>query len=98
MPKRKTVPKFSSYEEAGEWLDSHSTAGLKTTPAHFELSPQFSVRIAEGREEEETSIPIDHTLSKQISQIARQQGVSVEALVNRWLAEKAGESTNPVAY
>lgn len=97
MPKRKTVPKFSSFEEAGEWLDSHSIAGLKTTPAHFELSPQFTIRIAEGREEE-TSIPIDHTLSKQISQIARQQGISVEALVNRWLVEKAGESTNPVAY
>lgn len=97
MPKRKTVPKFSSFEEAGEWLDSHSIAGLKTTPAHFELSPQFNVRIAEGHEEE-ISISIDYTLSKQISQIARQQGISVEALVNRWLAEKAGESTNPVTY
>ncbi len=45
MAKYKALSKFSSYEEAAEWLDTHSTAELKTTPVHFELSPNFPVRV-----------------------------------------------------
>ena len=54
MAKRKTLPNFSSYEEAAEWLDTHSTADLETTPAHFELSPNFTVRIIDRLNENAT--------------------------------------------
>lgn len=92
MARNKTVPKFSSYEEAADWLDAHSTAYLKTTPAKFELSPNFRVRIIDSLDEAETLIAIDQPLSKQISQIAQTQGISIEALINRWLREKVGEN------
>lgn len=92
MARNRTVPKFSSYEEAARWLDTHSTAHLKTIPAEFELSPNFRVRIIDSLDEAETLITIDQPLSKQISQIAQTQGVTIEALVNRWLREKVGEN------
>jgi len=91
MPKRKTVPKFSSYEQAAEWLDTHSTADLKTTPAHFELSPNFRVRIIDSLDEVKEVIAIEHPLGQQILQIAQKQGVPIEKLVNRWLKEKVSE-------
>jgi len=92
MARNKKTPQFSSYEEAGEWLDTHSTADLETTPAHFELAPDFRVRIIDSLNDAEMSIPVDLTLSKQISQIARKQGVSIEVLVNRWMKEKVSEN------
>jgi hypothetical protein len=48
VAKYKTLPKFSSYEEAAEWLETHSTADLKTTPVYFELSPNFRVDIIDS--------------------------------------------------
>jgi hypothetical protein len=49
LAKYKALSKFSSYEEAAEWLDTHSTADLKTTPVHFGLSPNFRVDIIDSR-------------------------------------------------
>lgn len=92
MSKNKEIPKFSSCEEAADWLDSHSTANLETTPAHFELSPDFRVRIIDSLDEVEMSIPVEPSLSKQISHIARKQGVPIEVLVNRWMKEKVNEN------
>jgi hypothetical protein len=92
MEKNKKIPKFSSYDEAAEWLDSHSTANLETTSVNFELSPNFRVRIIDSLNEAEILIAVDQALSKQISYIAQKQGVSIEALVNRWMKEKVGES------
>lgn len=91
MPKRKTAPRFSSYEEAAEWLGTHSTADIKTTPAHFELSPNFRVRIIDSLDEVKEVIAIEQPLGQEILQIAQKQGVSTEALVNRWLKEKVSE-------
>ena len=97
MPKRKTVPRFSSYEEAAEWLGTHSTADIKTTPAHFELSPNFRVRIIDSLDEVKEVIAIEQPLGQQILQIAQKQGVSTETLVNRWLKEKVSEQQRLVA-
>jgi hypothetical protein len=97
MAKGKTIPKFSSHEEAAEWLDTHSTADLKTTPAQFELSPNFKVCIIDSLDEAETLIAVDRALSKQISQIAQEQGIPIEVLVNRWLKEKVSENVSLVS-
>ncbi|MGH7597730.1 MAG: hypothetical protein ACREOI_15380 [bacterium] len=94
MARNKTIPKFSSHEEAAGWLDTHSTAYIKTTPAEFELSPNFRVRIIDNLDEAETLIAIDQPLSKQISEIAQTQGISIEILVNRWLREKVSENVS----
>jgi|GEM_PF-1326901 len=97
MVKSKTLPKFSSYDEAAKWLGTHSTADLKTTPAHFELSPNFRIRLIDSLDEAEAMIAVDQALSRQISQIALNQGVSIELLVNRWLKEKVSENTRLVS-
>ncbi len=90
MAKPKTVPRFASYDEAANWLDKHSTAFVATSPADFELAAEFKVRVVDNFSER--VIDVDHTLGKQISQIAQRQGLSVEVLVNRWLREKIIES------
>jgi len=92
MARNKKIPKFSSYEDAGEWLDTHSTADLETTSVHFELSPNFRVQIIDSLNDIEMSIPVDLGLCKQIFHIARKQGVSIELLINRWIQEKVSES------
>ncbi|MDZ7360538.1 MAG: hypothetical protein ONB46_07400 [candidate division KSB1 bacterium] len=59
MVKSKTLPKFSSYDEGAEWLDTHSTADLKTTPGHFELSSNFRIRLIDSLDEAEMMIAVD---------------------------------------
>lgn len=92
MARNKKVPRFSSYADAGEWLDTHSTADFETTSAHFELAPNFRIQIIDSLNDIEMSIPVDLSLSKQISHIAQKQGVSIELLINRWIKEKVSEN------
>lgn len=81
MRKNKTATsKASSYEEIGEFWNTHSLADYwaKTKPA------KFQVRI----ESEVTYFPLARGLTTQIQQMARRQGVSPETLLNIWVQEK----------
>ena len=46
MPKSKRIPEFKSYEEMGEFWDTHSLADYwdQTEPAEFEISEQVRRR------------------------------------------------------
>lgn len=88
MPKRKTLPQFKSYEEAAEWLDSHSTADLEATEIAFEVASPLTIQILDSLSEVEETIVVGKELSQQIRHIADQEGLSPQALVHKWLLEK----------
>jgi hypothetical protein len=71
---------FSSIEEASEFWDSHSLADYwdQTREVHFD------VEIAE----EPKYITLESKLAKKIHEVAKQQKISAETLVNLWIAEK----------
>lgn len=45
IPKRRTLPQFEKYEEASEWLDSHSTADLEATEVAFEVASPLTIHV-----------------------------------------------------
>ncbi len=58
MPKRKSLPDFQSYEEAGEWLDTHSTADLYAKSVKFSVAPNLKVIIVDAHDQPiEASLP-----------------------------------------
>ena len=76
---------FSSLEEAGEFWDTHSTADYDDIfePVEFEvdLPPRAGKRIRLAQD-----------LVVKIGAAAKQQGVSMEVLVNLWLQEKVART------
>ncbi len=70
------------YEEIGEYWDTHDAgeAWDKGEPVEFEIDIKSERRY----------YPVEKTLSQKLNQIARAQGVSAEALINRWLWERIG--------
>jgi hypothetical protein len=91
MPKRKSLPNFSSYEEASEWLDTHSTGDLYAKPVKFTVSPNLKVVIVDSYDNSVETISVKKHLSRQIRQIAKRNGISSQQLVQRWLQEKIRE-------
>jgi hypothetical protein len=88
MANYKVLPKFSSYEEAAEWLDTHSTADLKTTPVQFTLSPNFTVRV-KGKNMERRLGTIHRRKAKKKSEyIVFISHSSKDAWIARVIAEK----------
>ncbi|MFQ5751927.1 MAG: hypothetical protein ACE5HI_08010 [bacterium] len=88
MKKHKTLPQFNNYEQASEWLDSHSTADLKSTEVHFEVASPLHLQIIDSLNEIEETIVVEKRLSRQIQQIAQKEGVSTHVLIHKWLQEK----------
>ena len=72
-----------SYEELGEYWDTHSLADHwdQTHPVEFELEVQSSSRYC----------PIDRALAEKLRSVASEHGVSTETLLNLWLQEKVSE-------
>jgi CopG antitoxin of type II toxin-antitoxin system len=68
----------SSIEQASEYWDHHS---LAEHPSHI-------VEIEYAPEARSTLVAIENDLLARISKSAKEQGVSVETLVNLWLQEK----------
>jgi hypothetical protein len=84
MPKSKaTISKASSYQEIGEFWDTHDLSDYwdQTKPAEFEVDIQSEVIY----------YPVEMRLSAQITNLAKQRGVSPETLLNLWLQEKLGK-------
>jgi hypothetical protein len=91
MPKRKSLPNFAGYEEAGEWLDKHSTAELYAKPTRFIVSPDLYVVIVDANDRPIEKIPVKKQISRQIQRIAKHDGVTPQQLVQSWLQEKIQE-------
>jgi hypothetical protein len=80
MRKSNSLPEsFAGIEDAAEFWDGHSTADDwdQTHEVGFEiaLNPRHRVVLASD-------------LAEELRLLARQQGVSVETLVNLWLQER----------
>ena len=81
MPKDKRIPEFKSYEEMGEFWDTHSLADYwdQTEPAEFEISEQARRRYV---------VRIDRDVLSRVQRFARVRGVSTESLVNLLLEQR----------
>jgi hypothetical protein len=79
---------FASIEEAAEFWDTHSAADDwdQTREVHFDI------HVPRRR----SSVRLERDLADRLKTLARQQGLSLEDLVNRWLKEKLQE-TAPAA-
>ncbi len=95
MPKRRDLPDFASYKEAGEWLDNHSTADLRNKPTKFAVSPDLEILLSGSDENRIETISIRKQMSRQIRGIARRHGLSATRLVENWLREKIQENMRP---
>ncbi len=78
--RKSSISKARSYEEMGEYWDTHSLDEVwdQTKLAEFEVDIKSDKRY----------YPIEKTLSEKLTQIARAQGVSAETLINLWIQEK----------
>lgn len=88
MPKSKKhhdpIPEsFASFEEAADFWDSHSTADYDDLmhDVHFDVDIQRRVFL----------VPIEGRLAREITVIAKREGLALETLVNLWLQEKLTE-------
>ena len=77
---RSSISKARSYNEIGEFWDTHDLAEYweQTQPVEFEIDLQSEV----------TYYPLDITLATRVRSIANQRGVSTETLLNLWVQEK----------
>ncbi len=87
---KSSISRASSYEEIGEFWDSHdlSEYWAKTKPVEFEIDIKSEV----------TYYPVEGKLSARIVRIAKRKGVSPGTLLNLWLQERVRkESKRPTA-
>ena len=79
---KSSLSEANSYQEMGSYWDEHDLGDVwdRTEPAEFHVDLK-SVRHY---------YPVDRTLSDKVTQIAREQGISPETLVNLWIQEKIG--------
>jgi hypothetical protein len=80
---RSSVSKATSYQEIGEFWDTHDAADFweQTEPVEFEVDIESEVRY----------YALESSLATQIDQFARHKGVSSETLLNLWVQEKIHE-------
>ncbi len=91
MPRRESLPNFASYEEASEWLDTHSTADLYAKPAKFTVLPNLKVVIVDDDDNPIENIPLKKRMSRQSQKVAKRKGISPQRLVENWLQQKIQE-------
>ena len=70
---------FASIEEAAEFWDTHSLAD------YWDQTHEVEIEVHAPRRQ---WVPLAANLSLQAAERARREGVSVETLVNLWIAEK----------
>ncbi len=70
---------FTSIEEAAEFWDRHSLAD------YWDQTQEVEIEVQAPRRQ---WIPLASDLANKTAEKARQEGVSLETLVNIWVAEK----------
>jgi hypothetical protein len=80
---KSSISKASTYEEIGEFWDTHDLADYwdQTKPVEFEVELKS----------ETTLFALESSLSSRIRELAIQRGVSPETLLNLWVQEKLQE-------
>lgn len=80
---KSSVSKASSYQEIGEYWDSHDLGEIwdETEEAKFEVDLESDVFY----------YAVETSLSSKLHTIAEQRGVSVETLINLWVQEKVNQ-------
>ena len=75
MRKGKKIPRFKSYEEMGEFWDSHSLSDYwdETEPAEFTVSEGARKRYL---------VSFDRELITRLHKVAHNRGISTESLAN----------------
>jgi hypothetical protein len=83
---RSSISKAKSYEEIGEFWDTHDLAENwdETTSAEFEVDLQS----------EQTYYAVDNRLSAKIQVSAKKRGISPDTLLNLLLQEKLQEQNS----
>lgn len=78
--RKSSISKASSYQEMGEFWDTHDTTDYEdqTYEVEFEVDLQS----------EKTYLPLEKGLSTRMRVLAKQRGVSTETLLNLWVQEK----------
>jgi hypothetical protein len=81
---RSSLSGARSYEEMGEYWDSHDVGEVwdQTRPVEFEVNVKS----------ERHYFPIERELSQRLARAAEAQGVSAETLINLWVQEKLAHS------
>ena len=84
MNANKTIPEMDSYEQIGEFWDTHSLADYweQTEPAEFEISPQARRCYL---------VAVDPDLLKRVQQLAQRRGLATESLINLLLEQRLHE-------
>jgi len=84
MNANKTMPEMDSYEQIGEFWDTHSLADYwdQTEPVEFEISPQARRRYL---------VAVDPDLLKRVQQLAQRRGLATESLINLLLEQRLHE-------
>ena len=70
---------FDSLEEAGEFWDSHSLAD------YWDETKEVQLQVRATRKQR---VALASEIAKQVADVAKREGVSVETLVNLWVAER----------
>jgi hypothetical protein len=87
MSKNKEKPlepipdEFASIEEAAEFWDTHSLAD------YWDQTQEVEIEVQAPRRQ---WIPLAADLADKAAEKARQEGISIETLVNLWVAERLG--------
>ena len=80
--KGEPLPKhFQSAEEARQFWDTHDSADYEKNMVDVEYEIDIKRRTF--------LVPLDRDLYRKVQSIAREKGVSAEALLNMWILEKA---------
>lgn len=84
MTNKKQIPEMKSYEEIGEFWDTHSLADYweQTEEASFDISSQARRRYL---------VAIDPSLLLRIQTLAQRRGLSTESFVNLLLEQRLHE-------
>lgn len=70
---------FASLEEAAEFWDTHSVAD------YWDEMEEVEIEVSIPRRKR---VALASGIAKQIDTVAQREGISVETLVNLWLAER----------
>lgn len=76
-------PENMSIKEASNFWDTHSVADYPSHVVEMEYEPGEHIIL----------FPIQEDLAAQLSEKAREKGISVEMLANLWLRQKLGEGS-----
>ena len=83
MHGKRSISQARSYQEIGEFWDSHDLEDYwdQTEPVEFQVDIQSEVQY----------YPLEKTLADKVAELARRKGISAETLLNLWIQEKLVE-------